>query len=281
MTNDLAQAAQRYAELGLAVFPLHPIQPDATCACGNGCGQPGKHPITRMWQKTICSLTAAKSVWPPGTRRGIGLLCGPPSDVFAVDVDTRHGGEASLAELELRSGEQLPATWCARTGSGGQHWLYRWPREGPEIRNSAGKLGSGLDVRGVGGYIVLSPSLHVSGHCYTWITSPDECELSDAPKWLVDAVRTATKCSKRPSEPGGMVEGGKRHDALVSLMGLMRSWGAAEEVLVAAAEAFTEHQCEPDPDTPLDQTKALQTARSVARRYAPDPDARTSLRHFV
>ena len=266
--------------MGLAVFPLHPIRPNASCGCGQKCDQPGKHPITRGWQRTICSPAAVVSSWPAHALRGIGLLCGPPSGVFAVDIDPRHGGEMSLARLEHQYGA-LPDTWRARTGSGGQHWIYRWPTDGPEIRNSAGKLGPGLDVRGAGGFIVLAPSLHVSGHQYAWINDPAECELARAPRWLIERVRAVgAGRSKRPAHTGAKVPGGQRHDALLSLMGLMRSWGASEPVLIAAAEAFVVHQCESDPERPLDVEKACADARWVAAHYTPNPQARTSLSHY-
>ena len=40
------------------------------------------------------------------------------------------------------------------------------------MRNSSGKLGDGLDVRGVNGYVVAPPSLHSSGNEYRWAVDP-------------------------------------------------------------------------------------------------------------
>jgi hypothetical protein len=57
----------------------------------------------------------------------------------------------------------------------------------------------------------------------------------------------------------------ERHPALVSLLGVMRKWGAAEPVLLAATVAFCEHQCATDPAVPLDIAHAERTARDVAR----------------
>ena len=53
------------------------------------------------------------------------------------------------------------------TGGGGEHYYYRAPK-GAAIRNNVGKLGEGLDLRGVGGYVIAPPSLHISGHPYVW-----------------------------------------------------------------------------------------------------------------
>ena len=73
-------------------------------------------------------------------------------------------GEESLIELQRR-GCHLPDTYTVKTGGGGQHLYFLWP-EGAGVRNSAGKIAPGLDVRGHGGYVVAPPSLHASGARY-------------------------------------------------------------------------------------------------------------------
>ena len=70
------------------------------------------------------------------------------------------------------------------TPSGGQHLYWRWNAEGPEISNSAGRVGSGLDVRGEGGSIVAPPSVLADGRRYRWVRN-DAHEFADAPAWLV------------------------------------------------------------------------------------------------
>ena len=45
------------------------------------------------------------------------------------------------------------------------HVFFRYPAE-EEVRNSAGWLGSRLDVRGEGGYVVVPPSS--TQHAYEW-----------------------------------------------------------------------------------------------------------------
>lgn len=47
------------------------------------------------------------------------------------------------------------------------HFFFEYPH-GVEIRNSAGKLGPGLDVRGEGGYVLLPPSVHATSRRYEW-----------------------------------------------------------------------------------------------------------------
>lgn len=265
-----AQAARLYAESGLPVFPIHPIKGDR-CACGDPtCNVPGKHPVTKGWQKTLATGRSTDSIWRTDRpTRGIGLACGERSGCFVLDIDVRHGGDETLAELVARHGP-LPETWTTRTGGGGSHLFFAWPDL--PIRNSASKVGPGLDVRGDGGYVVLPPSPHVSGSEYEWTRSFTDTPLAAAPTWLIErAAYKGSTWRKNGKKVEGevMVPGGSRHAALVSLLGAMRRWGACPEVLDAAAVAFAQHQCLPDPARPLDLDHVHATALDIARRYSP------------
>ena len=216
-------AAIHYAELGLPVFPLHPIV-DGRCGCGNrGCDDVGKHPIAKGWQNSIASVPAARSFWRDGLGdRGIGLACGPRAGCFGFDVDPRHGGDESLARLVAAHGK-LPRTWAGQSGRGeGLHLFFAYPEDG-DVHNSAGKVGPGLDVRGVAGYMVIAPSLHASGNRYRWLVSPDEASLAPATAWLLERVRAVSRPNgERAKVPATMVPAGMRHDALVSLLGVLK-----------------------------------------------------------
>jgi hypothetical protein len=52
-----------------------------------------------------------------------------------------------------------------------------------EVPNSAGRLAPGADVRGEGGYVVATPSVHPSGFVYTVAR---DMPIARAPRWLVD-----------------------------------------------------------------------------------------------
>jgi len=222
-------AAGAYAELELATFPLHPILPGGRCGCGDRhCVNAGKHPATSGWQRSIPSAAAAEHIWRPGApERGIGLVCGPRSGCFVVDIDPRHGGMKSLNRLLLRHGQMI-GTWHAQTGSGGWHLFFRWP-EDTQIRNSAGKVGPGIDVRGDGGFVVLPPSQHVSGGRYRWLSPPDTLELADPPGWLLELAKDASRARDAgPARaPAPMVPAGQRHAALISLLGVLKRWRPA------------------------------------------------------
>jgi putative DNA primase/helicase len=185
--------------------------------------------------------------------------------MWAVDIDPRHGGDETFRQLVDRHG-RVPRTPVQVTGSGGLHLIFAWPAEGG-IRNSAGKVGPGVDVRGDGGFIVLAPSLHKSGRRYRPKIRLDECPLAPAPDWLLELARRAS-ARPRPAadQPAMIVPAGQRHQGMVSLLGCMRRWGASAPVLEAAAIAFVAHQCDHgDPPISIEHIRA--TAADIARRY--------------
>lgn len=170
-----AAYAQLYASRGWHVLPLHGVE-HGRCTCGRAdCTSAGKHPRTGRGVKDATTdrgiIAGWWKAWP---QANIGLATGRVSGFWVLDVDPRAGGEESLAELQDRLGG-LPDTVMALTGGGGQHFLFDCPAD-CEIRGGANKLGPGLDVKGEGGYIVVEPSEHISGHAYTWEGSCDPLE---------------------------------------------------------------------------------------------------------
>ena len=132
---------------------------------------------------------------------------------MVIDVDPRHGGDESFAALER--GREIPLTWRALTGGGGEHVLFACP-DGVHISNVAAELfkppvepplGRGIDVRARGGYIVAPPSRHISGRSYAWSVDhhPHDVPLAPAPDWLITRLTsprsTATSPEGAPAEP--------------------------------------------------------------------------------
>lgn len=204
-TPALAASASYYARnFGWSVFPLHTATAGgrAACSCGRpDCGNPGKHPRTgRGFKDATTDADTIARWWATDPDSNIGIATGAVSGFFVVDVDPRNGGDATLDALEDEHGK-LPATVESLTGGGGRHILYRYPA-GSAVRS--GKLGTGLDIKGDGGYIVGPPSLHASGRQYGWegMSRPGEVEIVDAPAWLLERV-TTTPADSGPRRPSG------------------------------------------------------------------------------
>jgi len=163
----LLGAALAYARRGVPVFPCEPG---------------GKRPLTYngFWDATTETLRI-RAWWTRWPAANVGVPTGGRSGLLVLDVDPRDGGSESLALLERKNGP-LPETARARTGGGGVHVFFRYPA-GETVRNSAGALGAGLDVRGEGGYIVVPPSR--TRIPYEWIDRSPPAE----PNWLLARLR--------------------------------------------------------------------------------------------
>ena len=168
--------ALQHAALGFPLIPLHSIDSNGRCSCGCAdatCGSRGKHPRIRDWQHsaTVDPVLIRRwwSRWPDAN---VGHVTATDElhDVV-LDVDTRHGGDATLAQL-VTEHDALPAGPTTKTGSGGWHYYFEASPEqlaalskatGNRSGNSAGLLGPGLDIRAERGQVVLPPSRSRAG----------------------------------------------------------------------------------------------------------------------
>lgn len=263
--NPLLDAALAYAARGWPVFPVH-TPTEHGCSCRNSaCQAPGKHPRTQYGFKdaTVDStvITQWWSTWPDAN---IGLVTGSRSGLVALDIDTRHGGDDTLAELEHRS-EPLPDTVRNLTG-GGWHELFAYPDV--PVKSKA-NLAPGVDIRGDGGYIVAPPSRHASGWSYVWEVghAPEDIVLAPLPAWVLHLFSSSTGSSTpSPSHVGrtAKIADGGRNDYLTSQAGAMRRRAMAPETIEAALLTENVARCEP----PLSSDEVRRIARGI-RRYAP------------
>lgn len=97
------------------------------------------------------------SQWPDAN---VAIATGPASKLLVVDIDTDPkksiNGFASMETLQAR-GLSFPETMRIRTPRGGVHLYYEY--DGSDIGNSVGKIAPGIDIRGVGGYVLAPPSV--------------------------------------------------------------------------------------------------------------------------
>jgi hypothetical protein len=120
--------------------------------------------------------------WPDAN---VAIRTGAESGLVVLDVDPRHGGDATLAALVEDQGS-LPPGRTVATGGGGMHLYFQHP--GHKVSNDAGRrLGEGLDVRGDGGYVLAPPSRHQSRAVYK--LSARGGEIPPMPDWLIERLR--------------------------------------------------------------------------------------------
>jgi putative DNA primase/helicase len=257
------EIALAYAARGWAIFPVHSLT-NGVCTCGRDeCESAGKHPRTKTGLKE--ATTDAEQIrewWSRWPGANVGLATGAVSGLLVLDVDVDSGGEESATTLEAEH-RHLPATVTALTGGGGRHLLFRHP--GEEVRNSAGRLGPGLDTRGDGGYVVAPPSLHASGRRYLWQAgkSPDEVALAETPVWLLRLLEPSPieRSERQPAQIGdGPIPEGARNQTLASIAGSLRWQGMEEGEILTALLEINARRCVP----PLAETEVAQVAASIA-----------------
>ncbi len=165
-TSACLREALRYSRLGLAIFPSHGVVGNI-CTCGSvECGSPGKHPRIREWQKLASTdETVIRKWWKAWPTANVCIATGRMSGLVVIDVDPRHGGDESLIQL-TGVDPTFAETPTSRTGGGGCHFFFAYP--GRRTVNRVNLL-PGIDLRGDGGFVVVPPSLHVSGKEYSWI----------------------------------------------------------------------------------------------------------------
>ena len=259
-------AAVEAARHGWAVFPCRPGD---------------KRPAVPDWEHRACSDPERVGRYWPSGRYNIGIAC-RPSQLVVVDLDTHsplpddwrlpgvHDGRDVLALVAEWAGQPWPVTYTVTTPTGGLHLYFAAP-EGREIRNSAGKIGPLVDVRGGGGYVLAAGSVlderayPGKPGCRELVTGGRGYEVADdrgpepLPVWLAVLAADAEPAA-RPCPPGrvraasgarfqglvGTVRGGREGDRNGPLYWASRraaemitagelDRGTAEEALVAAA----------------------------------------------
>lgn len=269
----MMEAALKYAKANIPVMPLHWIREDGSCSCKKGqkCDSKGKHPLYSGWyENSTTGVEKIKKWWTKTPNANIGIPTGEKSGWLVLDVD--DGGGETLAELEATNGK-LPDTVTAITGSGGKHYVFKYPR-GRNIPNKV-KFAPGLDTRSTGGLIVATPSVHTSGNRYLWVGehSPFDIIPAEAPEWLLKLMEveklTLAPCSKPNKAVSSIsvtIDEGSRNSTLTSLAGTMRARGMTEESIYVALLAENITRCNP----PLDEAEIKTIAHSVSR-YQPNP----------
>ncbi len=260
--SELQNAALRYAREGYTILPVHEPCDDGTCSCNAGvaCENPGKHPRTKNGLRDATTDEAViRSWWDAWPNASIAIRTG--SGLAVIDLDGDEG-LATLATLRDRVGSEQFETVTVQTGRGEHLWFK--PVNG-EVRNSAGQLGTGVDVRGEGGYIIVPPSRHASGARYAFEVGYglDDRPMLPFPNGLLAIANDASPSSVADREDLAAIPRGRRNAKLASMAGTMRRAGF-DTGAIRAALLKTNERCDP----PLEEREVTCIARSIGN-YTP------------
>lgn len=222
--NKLLNAALLYASKGIYVFPLKPKE---------------KYPITpNGFKNASINETQIKKWWNENPNANIGIATGSGySNLMVLDIDQGNGkqGLSTFNELNKMYEDFTTLTWRARSGNGGIHYYYKLSK-GQDIKNSTGKIGKDIDIRGNGGYIVAPPSIHPNGKAYEWLEF-ENVNLSNVPSGLLKALNTDKEDKKEKSTETGLIPKGHRDNELFRIAVKAQNSGASEEGIRALVYA--------------------------------------------
>ena len=178
-------AAMDLADRGFHVFPL-----------GRGSKVPRKD--FKRWELRASRNPPQLAEWWkrwPGSNPGVACK---PSVILVVDLDVPKGNRTEDGRQvfwDLIKSLKIPwePTRQVRTPSGGVHLYYK-PPPGAFLKNSAGRLGPGVDTRAIGGYVVGPGSVVDGGRYEVEVAGP----IRDLPRPLVELLRTPVVERREP-----------------------------------------------------------------------------------
>jgi len=244
------------------LLPLHSARSGRCSCCSAKCTRVGKHPRTKHGLKDATTdadqIRRWHETWPDANW---AARTGAESGLYVLDIDPRHSGNETFELLEKGHGK-LPVTLMQRTGGGGLHYFFRHP--GGLWPNSTGDethgLGPGLDTRGDGGYIIIEPSVHLSGNPYEFIDQ--STPLADIPEWLLELLEKLT--NERSSKPVVItnrhkIPEGSRDATLTSIAGTVRGRGLDADEIAVLLQVVNKKRCVP----PLPDFDVQRIAQSI------------------
>jgi hypothetical protein len=255
--GEIRLAAIAYADRGWSVIPIEPR---------------GKRPLVpwlefQQRRASAAEIDAWFDRWPAAN---IAIVTGRVSGLVVLDLDPRHGGQASIERLRDEHGP-LPRTVEAETRGGGRHLYFAHP--GGPLANRVGLL-PGIDLRADGGCVVAPPSLHASGRRYRWAAdrAPDDLPLAATPHWLLPTAhggthRGHTLAHWRELVRQDVVEG-RRNSTLASLAGHLLWHGVDPQVAAELLLAFNRARCRP----PLPDEEVAAVVASIVRMHQRDDE---------
>lgn len=184
---------------------------------------------------------------------GWGIVTGPISQVFVLDVD----GEEGKATLR-NAGVELPLTWVTKTQRGGLHYYFKWNEALKDLPTSKYALLPKVDIRGKGGYVVS----------YPWVEgrSPADVPLAPIPAWLMNLINKP-KQVETVNRAGWITEilnnldVGSRHASFAKIIGRFNRDGLGKEDIFSLLAPHAE-ACG------LDRAELLNEVTKMCRLYA-------------
>lgn len=146
-TSSQVDIAISLAKEGYKVFPCRSF------------GKP-KAPYVKWKEEATTNIETIRSWWKKWPSALVSVPTGKVNGFTVLDIDKKKDvdGFKTLEQLGLELDSLLGPR--VKTPSGGRHIYFEYS---PTVKNSAGKLGPGLDVRNDGGYVIVAGEIAGQG----------------------------------------------------------------------------------------------------------------------
>ncbi len=235
---ETKQKALEYLTKGLSVIPLQPKGKKALIGWTE----------FQNRKATEKEVDAWFSQWPEAN---IGIVTGKVSGIIVIDVDSEEA-------MKLVKNKNMPETPMVKT-SKGYHFYCKY-KEGVRNFQTRADL-PGIDLRAEGGYVVAPPSIHESGHIYSWEEGKEfsRSVLIDLPEWVIaknESERTPlAELYQGVSEPG-------RNNALARLVGSWANDGLGYDECLKNA-----FMVNPQNQPPMSNNEVMVVVKSIFEKH--------------
>jgi hypothetical protein len=241
----LLQTALALAKKNLAVFPCQPG---------------GKLPATEHgFRDATTDTNTIVRWWHSEPQYNVAIATGEVSGVFVVDIDGVDA-ELELRRLEKEFGK-LPPSVEVITPRPGRHIYFKMPDK--PVRNSAGRIGPGIDTRATGGYVIVPPSVGPSGRAYAWSVDSGTV-FAAAPAWLLHRITNGSTDGARPASEwralvAAGVNEGARDSTCTKLAGHLLRRFIDPHVVLDLMQCWNATRCRP----PLAEADIVRIVESI------------------
>jgi len=171
--------------LAAASLPVFPAGPD-------------KRPLLVRWQEKASTEEEKIRKWWDSHPTALPAIVVGRADLVVIDCDRHPGGNDGIEvfnRLLSANGGTLADVPMTRTSRGGAHLFFKQPK-GKPLGNGRGELPDGIDVRGMGGFVIAPGAALPDGK--RWQAINGTPSLADAfkagtipelPHWLADIIR--------------------------------------------------------------------------------------------
>ena len=247
--SEIGKAAKEYAQkYGIPVFPLWPKSKNPIPKHGLLEASTDIDLITRWWTDKPNANIAGLM--------GKGIVC--------IDFDVDENGAFNaldwLSDWEIANGK-LPETATAITGRGGMHLFYRVDREIRKSENTE----IHVDIRGIGSYAMLAPSVHPNGNTVYWDFDPEDYGFTEANELvyrLIDEVRPKKTENEKAVIPAESIKEGEGRNIFLYKQGCSaRAKNADDEMVRTWLISLNKLKCSP----PLEDDELESIIQSVCK----------------